>query len=98
MSVPANDPVAAKPRTRARGAAPASPAPEQATAGGSAVNGPAKGPRGTVGENDVGLDQLLATAANQERHLIPGSEALKLGIALARRPRLVMGRGASLVA
>jgi poly[(R)-3-hydroxyalkanoate] polymerase subunit PhaC len=98
MSVPANETVAAKSRTRARGAAPASPAPEAGAAGGTAVNGPAKTPRGAPGENDVGLDQLLATAANQERHLIPGSEALKLGIALARRPRLMMSRGASLVA
>jgi polyhydroxyalkanoate synthase len=58
----------------------------------------AKGHRGAVGEHDVGLDQLLATAATRQRHLIPGSEALKLAVALAGRPRTVMGRAASLMA
>jgi polyhydroxyalkanoate synthase len=52
--------------------------------------------RATVGENDVGLDQLLIAAANSDRRLIPGSEAVKLAASLARRPRTVVRHAASL--
>jgi len=54
--------------------------------------------RTAVGEHDVGLDQLLAAAANGERRLIPGSEAVKLAAALVRRPRTVARQAASLAA
>ncbi|HEY4408730.1 MAG TPA: alpha/beta fold hydrolase [Acidimicrobiia bacterium] len=54
--------------------------------------------RAAVGENDVGLDQLLAAAANGERRLVPGSEAVKLAAALARRPRAVAKHATSLAA
>ena len=54
--------------------------------------------RTAVGEHDVGLDQLLAAAASGDRRLIPGSEAVKLATALARRPRTVARHAASLAA
>src|SRR4051794_18905592 len=52
----------------------------------------------TVGDHDVGLDQLLAAAASGERRLIPGSEAFKLAASLARRPRTMARHAASLAA
>src|SRR5437763_9188743 len=97
MSVRANQPVAPKPRTRAIGAAPVAPLTEPAA--GDRTAGRQAGPRRTaVGEHDVGLDQLLAAAASGERRLIPGSEAVKLAAALARRPRTVARHAASLAA
>src|SRR4051794_16889878 len=54
--------------------------------------------RAAVGDQDVGLDQLLAAAANSERRLIPGPEAFKLAAAIARRPRNVARHAASLAA
>jgi polyhydroxyalkanoate synthase subunit PhaC len=54
--------------------------------------------RAAVGDQDVGLDQLLAAAANGERRLIPGPEAFKLAAAIARRPRNVARHAASLAA
>jgi polyhydroxyalkanoate synthase len=46
--------------------------------------------------NDVGLDQVIAQAANQRRHLLPGTEAVSLAAALARRPDHLARRGARL--
>ncbi|MDQ1498606.1 MAG: poly[(R)-3-hydroxyalkanoate] polymerase subunit PhaC [Actinomycetota bacterium] len=98
MTVSDNQTVAAKPRTRTRAAAPVSTSPEPALAREGTAAGQA-GPRRTaVGEHDVGLDQLLAAAASGERRLIPGSEAVKLAAALARRPRTVARHAASLAA
>src|ERR687895_658976 len=54
--------------------------------------------RATVGENDVGLDQLLIAAARGDRRLIPGSEAVKLAASLVGRPRAAARHAASLVA
>ena len=48
--------------------------------------------------NDVGLDQLLAQAANQQRRFVPGAEALKLATSLARRPRTAARHTATLAA
>ena len=98
MSVPVNQSVTAKPRTRASGAARVTTATEPGVAGGRAIGGQAEHHRAAVGEHDVGLDQLLAAAATGERRLIPGSEAVKLAAALARRPRTVVRHAASLVA
>lgn len=98
MSVPVNQSVAAKPRTRASGAARVTTATEPGVAGGRVMGGQAEHHRAAVGEHDVGLDQLLAAAATGERRLIPGSEAVKLAAALARRPRTVVRHAASLVA
>ena len=98
MSVPANQPVAAKPRTRASGAAAVTPATDPGAAGDRTIGRQAANGRAAVGEHDVGLDQLLAVAASGERRLVPGSEAFKLAAALARRPRTVARRAASLAA
>lgn len=53
--------------------------------------------RATVGESDVGLDQLLIAASSGDRRLIPGSEAVKLAASLARRPRVAARHAASLL-
>ncbi|MDQ1568903.1 MAG: poly[(R)-3-hydroxyalkanoate] polymerase subunit PhaC [Actinomycetota bacterium] len=98
MSVRANQPVGVKPRTRASGAARVTTAAEPGVAGDRAIGGQAEPRRAAVGEHDVGLDQLLAAAASGQRRLIPGSEAIKLAAALARRPRTVVRHGASLAA
>ncbi|MGH9009509.1 MAG: PHA/PHB synthase family protein [Acidimicrobiia bacterium] len=95
MSVRPNEPVAAKPRARNSGAA---PAPEPAANGGRTTASPAGTGRAAVGQHDVGLDQLLAAAASGERRLIPGPEAFKLAAALARQPRNVVRHAASLAA
>jgi polyhydroxyalkanoate synthase len=54
--------------------------------------------RATVGESDVGLDQLLIAASNGDRRLLPGSEAVKLAASLARRPRVAARHAGSLLA
>jgi polyhydroxyalkanoate synthase subunit PhaC len=97
MSVRANQPVAAKPRPRPSEAAPVAAVTDSA-AGDRTTGRPAEPRRAAVGEHDVGLDQLLAAAASGERRLIPGSETVKLAAALARRPRAVVRRAASLAA
>ncbi len=89
MSVRPNEAVAAKPRTRSRGAAAVTTTTEPGS-GADRATGSHTGPRrAAVGEHDVGLDQLLAAAGTGERRLIPGSETVKLAAALARRPRTV---------
>jgi polyhydroxyalkanoate synthase len=50
----------------------------------------------TVTAGDVGLDQLLAEAANGRNRFIPGMEAVRAVGSLARRPRTVARRGATL--
>ena len=96
MSVRPNEVVAAKPRTRARGAASVTTATEPATAADRTGGSQARPRRAAVGEHDVGLDQLLAAAGTGERRLIPGSETVKLAATLARRPRTVARHAVSL--
>jgi polyhydroxyalkanoate synthase len=98
MTVRANQPAAAKPRTRKSEAATVGPPTGSDTVGDRTIGRTAVPRRTAVGENDVGLDQLLAAAAGGERRLIPGSETLKLAAALARHPRSVARHATALMA
>src|SRR5439155_273723 len=59
MSVPANQPVAVRPRTRASGAAAVTPATDPGAAGDRTMGRQAANGRAAVGEHDVGPDQRL---------------------------------------